>query len=185
MLHCFGACIVLLFLVPASRAYAQDRRGPIEVGFQVTGVHLHKIDETPLGFGGRVLIDFHRRFGLDAEVDHYPENPSGNFGETAALLGIRSGGRWSRFGAFAKARAGVMHFGGAYFDQRLERKTVADMDVGGMLEYYPSPRTTIRIDIGDTILFYGSQSVLPNPFSRPPLGTVHNFQPAFGFGIRF
>jgi hypothetical protein len=48
-------------------------------------------------------------------------------------------------------------------------------DLGGVLEYYPSRHTTIRIDLGDTILFYGGTA----------LGTVHNFQPAIGFGYRF
>jgi hypothetical protein len=164
--------MILLFSVSGA---AQGVRRPVELGFQMTGVHLHKIDETPLGFGARVLVDVSNKFGIDAEVDHFPENPSGNFGETAALFGIRSGRRWNRFGAFGKARAGLMHFGGAFFDRRLQRKTVLDADLGGVLEYYPSRRTTIRIDAGDTILFYGS----------PALGTVHNFQPAIGLGFRF
>ena len=166
------ACGLTFF---ASDAGAQDRHGPFELGFQITGVHLHKIDETPFGIGARVLIDISKRIALDAEVDHYPENPSGNFGETAALFGVRTGWRVDRFGVFAKARSGVMHFGGAFFDQRLVRKTVVDADLGGVLEYYPSPRTTVRIDMGDTVLFYGGSA----------LGTVHNFQPALGFGFRF
>ena len=48
-------------------------------------------------------------------------------------------------------------------------------DIGGVVEYYPSSHTTIRIDAGDTILFYGGTA----------LGTVHNFQPGIGFSYRF
>ena len=33
----------------------------------------------------------------------------------------------------------------------------------------------IRIDLGDTVLFYGGTA----------LGTVHNFQPGIGFSYRF
>jgi hypothetical protein len=43
------------------------------------------------------------------------------------------------------------------------------------LEYYPSPKTAIRIDLGDTVIFYGGTA----------LGTVHNFQPGIGFSYRF
>src|SRR5262245_60142513 len=108
--------------------YAADPPGPVELGLQVTGVHLHKIDETPFGFGARVFVDLHRRLSPDSEVTHYLDNPAGNFGETSALFVVRSGKRWDRFGAFGKVRAGVMHFGGADFDQRLERKNVFDAD---------------------------------------------------------
>jgi hypothetical protein len=171
----FLALLAVIALITA-RVQAQDRPGSFELGLQLTGVHLHKIDETPFGIGARAVIDISKRIALDAEIDHYPENPSGNFGETAALVGVRSGWRvLDRFGVFAKARAGMMHFGGGFFDQRLVRRTVADIDVGGVLEYYPSPRTVVRVDIGDTILFYGGSA----------LGTVHNFQPALGFGFRF
>src|SRR5262249_23646753 len=102
--------------------------------------------------------NFRDSSALDAEVTRYSNKAS-------VLLGIKSGKRLDRFGAFAKARAGMWHFDRAFFAA----------DIGGALEYYPSRRTIIRIDVGDTILFYGG----------PTLGTVHNFQPAIGFGYRF
>ena len=132
---------------------------PWEAGIDVTGVHLHKIDETPIGIGGRIFLNFNENTSLDAEVTH--------FGKTTALLGIKSGLRASRFGVFGKGRGGMWHFRG-------DLKNVFSMDVGSVLEYYPSPRTTIRIDAGDTILFYGGTP-----------GTVHNFQPGLGFSFRF
>ena len=156
----------------------------LELGLQVTGVHLHKLHETPFGIGGRALVILKPGLALDAEVTHYPENPSGNFGETAVLLGGKVGTKLRRFGAFGKARAGFMHFGGTFYDLRLDKKTYFTADFGAVLEYYPSPRTTVRIDLGDTILFYGSHALYRGPQS-PPLGTVHNFQPAIGFGFRF
>jgi hypothetical protein len=161
-----------------------ERLSPFEIGIQLTGVHLHKIHETPYGLGARLLIHLTEHFSFDSEVVHYPENTSGNFGETTVLFGVKDGWRSDRLGVFGKARAGLMHFGGAYFDVRLERKTFFTIDLGGVLEYYPSPRTAFRIDLGDTIVFYGSQALIRGPGS-PPLGTVHNFQPALGFSFRF
>lgn len=155
---------------------------PVELGIQLTGVHLHKIDEAPFGIGVRFLVNFTEHTSLDAELTHYPANPSGNFGETAVLLGLKSGLRFNRIGLFGKARTGLWHFGGSFFDLRLERKTVPAADLGGVLEYYPSSRTAVRIDVGDTILFYGSRS-LSGLTGR--LGTVHNFQPGLGFSFRF
>ena len=129
-----------------------------EIAVGVTGTHLHKIDDAPIGVYGRVFLNFNRSAALDAEATVYP-------GKTSALFGIKSGKRFDRFGAFGKAREGMWHFDRGYFAA----------DLGGVLEYYPSRHTTIRIDLGDTILFYGGTA----------LGTVHNFQPAIGFGYRF
>src|SRR5262249_3416358 len=129
-----------------------------EFGAGVTGTHLHKIDEAPVGIYGRMFLNFTRSNAVDIEVTRYP-------GKTSALAGVKSGKRFDRFGAFAKARAGVWHFDRTY--------TAADL--GGVFEYYASRHTAIRIDIGDTIIFYGGSA----------LGTVHNFQPGIGFSYRF
>lgn len=132
--------------------------GQLELGVDLTGTHLHKIDRAPVGPGGRVLLNFTRGLALDTEVTRYS-------GKTSLLTGIKSGWRFDRFGAFGKARFGMWRFSQTYFAT----------DLGGVLEYYPSRHTTIRIDIGDSILFYGGTA----------LGTVHNFQPGVGFSYRF
>ena len=155
-----------------------------EIGLQLTGVHLHKIDEAPIGIGVRFDYNMARPFAIDAEVTHAPQNSSGNFGETTMLLGVRVGRRFGRIGVFGLGRAGVTHFGGEYFRLRLDRKNFFTTDLGGVLEYYPSVRTFIRIDAGDTVIYYGSARLF-NRENPDPLGTVHNFQPGFGIGIRF
>ena len=129
-----------------------------EIGAGITGTHLHKIDEAPVGVYGRFFLNFNRSAALDAEVTRYP-------GKTSVLVGMKSGRRLNRFGAFGKARVGTWYFDRVYFAA----------DLGGVLEYYPSGHTVVRIDLGDTILFYGG----------PALGTVHNFQPGIGVGFRF
>jgi hypothetical protein len=129
-----------------------------EIGMGITGTHLHKIDEAPVGLYGRLFLNFARSTAVDAEVAGYR-------GKASMLFGIKSGKRFDRFGAFGKARAGLWHFDRTHFAA----------DLGGVLEYYPSRHTSIRIDLGDTILFYGGND----------LGTVHNFQPGIGVSYRF
>lgn len=148
-----------------------------EAAAQFTGVHLHKIDEAPLGIGARIHYTFLPHFAADLELTKYPRN-------TAALFGVRAGKRFRRVGIFLKARAGVIHFGGGYFEQRLDHRTRQVADIGGVIEFYPSARTFLRIDEGDTIIYYGAARLYnrPNPDA---LGTVHNYQPGFGIGFRF
>jgi len=176
---CRGAALffVLSFALAA-------RAQKYEVGVQLTGMHLHKIDEAPFGIGARFNYNFSPLVASDVELTHYPENSSGNFGETTALFGIRSGPRIDRVGIFGKFRAGVIHFGGEYFALRLDQKTHPIVDIGGVVEYYPRKNIFLRIDAGDSIIFYGTARLFnrPNP---DELGTVHNFQPGFGFGLRF
>ncbi len=155
-----------------------------ELGAQFSGMHLHKIDEAPLGIGVRFNVQLLPLIGTDAELMHYPSNPSGNFGETTTLVGMRVGKSLGQLGIFGNVRPGIIHFGGDYFLQRLDQKTHFILNTGGTLEYYPNHRTFIRIEMADMIIYYGSARL----FSRPnpdPLGTVHNFQPGFGFGVRF
>ncbi len=130
----------------------------LELGAGVTGTHLHKIDQAPVGISGRMFWNFTRDAALDAEVTRYA-------GKTSVLAGTKLGFRRERFGVFGKARAGMWHID----------RSIAAIDVGGVVEYYPSAHITIRIDAGDTILYYGGAA----------LGTVHNFQPGIGFSYRF
>src|SRR5262245_19324693 len=158
----------VLFLLCTPDVHGQSYR--LEAGIQLTGTHLHKLDEAPLGIGGRLFFDFAESTSIDAEITYFT-----NVGAASALAGIKSGFRSNRFGAFGKTRAGIWHFDRAFFDPRLDRKTLFTMDLGGILEYYPSRRTTVRIDLGDTVIFYRA----------PRLGTVHNFQPGVGLSFRF
>jgi len=130
----------------------------VELGVDVTGTHLHKIDEAPTGGGARFLYNLSPAVALDMEVVRYP-------GKISALFGTKSGLRRARFGVFGKSRFGLWHFTRSYFAA----------DIGSVLEYYPSSHTVVRLDIGDTIIFYGGTQ----------LGTVHNFQPGIGFSYRF
>src|SRR4249919_3656416 len=103
--------------------------GPAELGIQLTGVHLHKLDEAPFGIGLRLFLNCTRYAAIDSEFTHYPANPSGNFGESSVMTGVKGGWRGDRMGIFAKGRAGLWHFGGNFFDLRLNRKTIPAADL--------------------------------------------------------
>jgi hypothetical protein len=155
-----------------------------EVGVQFSGMHLHKIDEAPVGVGVRFGYVVTPILTADAELTHCPENSSGNFGETFALAGGRIGKSFERVGIFGKLRGGVIHFGGDYFTQRLDRTTRSMLDAGGVFEYYPNRRIILRIDLSSAVIYYGDARL----FNRPDpdaLGTVHNFLPGFGVAVRF
>jgi Outer membrane protein beta-barrel domain len=170
--------LITLLLVNAPAAFAQK----YEVGVQVSGMHLHKIDESPLGMGARFHYNVTSIAAADLELTHYPENPSGNFGETTALFGLRIGPRPGSVGIFAKVRPGFIHFGGDYFNSRLDDKTHFILDTGVVLEYYWNRHIVLRMDYGDLTIYYGSARLFMNPNA---LGTVHNFQPGVGLAVRF
>jgi hypothetical protein len=70
------------------------------------------------------------------------------------------------------------------------------MDVGGVVEFYPSKRIVTRFDAGDTIVHFKSRlsnTVLFNPIDNTftslqfttPARTAHNFQFMASVGWRF
>ena len=175
----------------ASAAHAQSRTPPFEVGLQFISLRLHALGEGAGGVGGRFTYNRFEHLAFEAELNHFPENPSGDFGETEAFFGVKAGTRFDQFGLFAKARPGVIHFGGGSAAERLSQKTQFACDLGGVFEYYPSPRWLVRADFGDTIIPFGNTTFL-SPLggtSAGPnvvrLGTTHNFQGSVGFAIRF
>ena len=142
------------------------------------------------GGGGRFAININRYFAAEAQLDYFPKEDRVFIGpveltlwgsKTLAVFGGRDGVRNDRFGVFGKARPGFIHFSSAFptgcFNGPcpLPKKTVFAFDVGGVFEYYPSRRTLLRVDVGDTIIRH----------DFPILPTSHNLQISLGAGVRF
>jgi len=148
---------------------------------------------------------------------------TGHVGE--GLFGIKAGQRFRKWGIFAKARPGFASFSrgafnitpsstsvssgqGACFGTnpadppcfRFEstRVTPLAVDLGGVLEFYPSKRIVVRFDVGDTMLHYRSRTFntlignANNPTAAPTLTSItapsrtrHSFQFIGGVGFRF
>lgn len=179
--------ILTAFFLFSTNLFAQIEDHPFEVGgFATLGDFRDSVGESTIGVGGRAAYNFTKNIALDGEIAYFPENPGGNFGQTLAFVGIKAGVRREKFGAFAKVRPGIAHFGGEAFKVRYGSQSYFALDVGGVLEYYPNSRVIIRVDAGDTIISFGNQifdSAVP-PFTIRP-GTTHSFQGSFGVGFRF
>jgi hypothetical protein len=213
---------ILLFSFYQQDAQAQG--GPekseatrFEVGAQFSSLTLEP-DLTQPGFGGRFTFNFNDHIALEAELNYFP-NDNGritsdrnNGRATQGLFGVKAGRRFKNFGIFGKARPGFVSFtrgfgdvvitgpppAGSVFpesDFRPRRLTHPALDVGGVLEFYPSRRIVTRFDAGVTIIrvgqttFQGFAAGPGNTLVVLPLtipgDTTGNFQFSAGIGYRF
>lgn len=185
------SCLIIITLFSTFSSlniYAQSDLGKVEVGGLVTTVNLNdSVGENPVGFGGRFTYNVTKNVAVDSEVSYFPQNPSGNFGQTIAVVGVKAGVRKEKFGVFGKVRPGVINFGGDFFEDRNNgSKSYPAIDVGGVLEYYPTSKVIIRVDVGDTIVPFGNDAINTGLSATPTqIGTTHNLQASFGVGYRF
>lgn len=180
--------VAFSLLLISINGFAQSDLRKTEIGFLLTTIDLNKsVGEKPLGVGGRFTYNANDYIAFDSEISYFPQNPSGDFGETAVLAGVRAGIRTDKIGVFAKARPGLIRFGGDSFKvyNGAARNNFA-VDVGGVLEFYPNKRVIIRVDAGDTIIPFRNDGVRTGASIIPGTpGTTHNFQGSFGIGFRF
>ena len=167
--------------------------------------------ETVPGFGGRFGYNISKHFALEAEGNFFPRDRDlEGGGKIQGLFGVKVGQRFEKAGVFVKARPGFVRFnkgdylfvgGPQVFPPPLSSfrpvaRTNFAIDLGGVVEFYPSKRTIIRFDAGDTIVRLPTRNVaafqLNSPFPSSSLVVVpvsaqtkHNFQGSVGFGFRF
>jgi hypothetical protein len=159
---------------------------------------LRKLDS---GVGGRFTYNFTPSLALETAASYYPTN-SELSGVTfvdggraiSAFAGLKAGIRRRRIGIFFKARPGVISFSDAATSSAAispilatARKTHAALDVGGVLEFYPSARTILRVDAGGTLVRNGDSILSSNSFgvTDQAIGSINNpFHLAFGVGYR-
>ena len=170
-------------------------------------------DSNRFGFGGRFTYNLTNSVAVEAVGNFFPGNDN-NDGDLSApsgeifqsQFGVKAGKRFSNFGIFGKARPGFVTFFDAsrmtgtttivFNNQQFEhglftagKETDFSMDLGGVVEFYPSRRIVTRVDFGDTIIRYGEYRresfVVSIPFLSRPKETKHNFQFSVGVGFRF
>jgi hypothetical protein len=181
-----------------------------------------KSRKTQPGFGGRFGYNLTNNLALEAELNFFPK--ANLFDQPAALndgnlieglFGLKAGKHFEKIGVFGKARPGFLHatkgdlqpipgiLCGAVFPppvgcfEAISKSSFA-FDFGGVVELYPTKRTIIRIDVGDTIIRLDKRNVTavlnPVPGSLQPsrlvvIGvpaeTTHNLQVNAGIGFRF
>jgi len=172
-----------VFTVFCTRAWAQDIPPRIEVGLHLTAVNEAGLGEKPLGGGGGITYRLSRYLAVDAEANRFPiGGGAANFPVTQALFGARAGIRVGNIGLFGKVRPGF----GAY-DTTLYQPgigTKANLDVGGVLEFYSVRHFGARLDFGDTIIFFGNNPI-GSPVGMKILGTRNQLQGSFGVFLHF
>lgn len=205
------ATLILCLLAATQTTLAQqtvDDTG-FEIGGHLTGIGLSPLETivtTPErvirtsvfnssypGIGGRFGYNFNRVISIEAEGNFFPKFIGGEVSKKAQFLaGLKAGIRTEHFGIYAKARPGLMYFGSipshSICTGSCVNKTQTNFafDLGSVVEYYPSPRTIVRVDFGDTLVRF--KTVGPTPAFTDsiltPSQTIHNFQFSIGFGWR-
>jgi len=196
---------------------SSDTARKFEAGVQFTSLHLRWWAETELpalgfdlktaqsGFGGRLTYNFTRSIAAEVQTDFFPQDmlsfANGRAGArmTQVQAGPKIGKRFEKFGVFGKVRPGAVSFSETrkwnfvpfptHPTFQIERRTFFSLDVGGVLEFYPTPRILTRFDGGDTIIYYGRTQVpfhsLNMPIIYMPAKRRHQFQLSAGIGFRF
>ena len=179
-------CVLLLLtLVPHESVSAQSEEPKIEVGvqFSVAGTRT-----THIGGGGRLTFNLTRNLALEGELNYFPSAGFDNVRLLQGQFGVKSGLRFDRFGVFGKVRPGFIDIKSRFTTCRpcppgvvcaqvclpvefSDDNTGFSLDVGGVVEFYPSKLVTARFDVGDTIV--------NRPFA------AHNLQLGAGVGFRF
>jgi hypothetical protein len=210
---------LFVFFALHTQAWAQSEDVPrYEIGGQFSTLTTRNtISDTRAGFGGRFSVNLTDYLAAEAQADFYPGNDSRGVSEftggrtTSAVFGVKAGKRFERFGIYAKARPGFVHFSrtlsGFHVDPNIlpSPTFVADFrgrtefatDVGAVLEFYPTRRIVTRFDFGDMIIRYRAHTtsfpvlnattppvVSLVPFTRPA-DVTHNFQFSAGIAFRF
>ena len=163
--------------------------------------------KSDVGFGSRFGYNLTDRIAIEAETNFLSGdvNNTLNNGRVGGRplqvqAGVKAGKRFDRFGIFGKARPGIVSFSktlitdsvvfnngvGPFTNFHYARRTYFSIDLGAVLEFYPSKRLVTRVDIGDTMIRYSRalQGFISNPF-EVPAETMHNFQFSSGVAFRF
>jgi len=173
------------------------------------------------GFGGRIGYNLTRNFAVEAEFNFLPgagsfsvPEPFRDGNKLQGLFGVKAGKRFDKLGIFGKARPGFLYASKGDLQPRDNvacltifpepagcsqtiSKTNFAFDLGGVVEIYPTKRTIIRFDAGDTMVRL-NERIVPVVINAPgllaptfvtvtrvPAETTHSFQGSIGIGLRF
>jgi hypothetical protein len=180
--------------------------------------------EAQPGFGGRIGYNLTSNVAVEAELNFFPGAdsfsvpPFDGGHKIQGLFGVKAGKRFDKVGIFGKARPGFLSAKKGDVRPRANSLCIAMVsifpppvgcfetisttsfafDLGGVVEIYPTKRTIIRFDAGDSIVRLSERSV-PGVLNPPPgvlapsvlivtraaAETTHNFQGSIGIGFRF
>jgi len=141
-------------------------------------------------YGYRIL----RSLSFDSELNYFPGGGSEGHPTLEGLFGAKIGHQGKNWGLFGKVRPGFMYYEKAWTGGEVptfDSLSRFALDSGGVFEVYPSRRSTLRFDVGMTLLRYLQD--YPNP-RLSALGSLQspdyyvnqgNLQISSGYAIRF
>jgi hypothetical protein len=193
---------VVFILITFTSALAQNQKDRIEIGVQSTALTLFHpdfpADETYAGLGARFTYNLNRSIAAEAEINFFPQKPvilTTDGKAVQAQFGVKAGRRFEKWGLFGKFRPGFLSVDrtlvvnpAAPTDFPLKRHEFFTMDLGGVLEFYPSRRMAVRFEGSDLVVRH--QPRFQQSFAFPPAVELirpakfnHNFQ--FTAGVNF
>lgn len=145
------------------------------------------------GLGLNFDYNFTRDVAFDSTLNFIP-GQQGSKPMMVGLFGVKIGPRFQHWGVFGKVRPGFIYYqnampgGGDYTPNRLTRFA---WDVGGIVEVYTARNSTLRFDVGTTLVRYLDnhpdtvQYPLGSVLSTQYIVTQGNFQVATSYTYRF
>jgi hypothetical protein len=145
------------------------------------------------GVGFNFDYNLTRSFAFDSTMNLLPGQQGGT-GMMEGLFGVKMGPRFEHWGIFAKVRPGFIYYENALPGKSVyqpESLTRFAADFGGVVEVYPSPKSTVRFDVGTTLVRYLTDrqdprvSAIGSRLSTQYIVTQSNFQVSTGYAFRF
>ena len=157
---------------------------------------------TEPGFGAFFSYRFYGVFYLDADLLYFPRptdfsGPHDGGTILQGLVGLKGGIRRNPLGIFGKVRPGFHSYSQALTGITTSgqpapvfsygRSSNFVLDLGGIVEFYPRQHNTLRVEVGDTHLFFGTRNVNVDGSIEPASGgkMQHSIQLVLGYGWRF
>ena len=161
---------------------------------------------TEPGIGGFASFEVWRFFYADSCVNFFPRDTNSSGVHDGGrilqgLFGLKGGISRDHIGIFGKVRPGFNSYSRAFtgvsqisagppplFKNLFDRSTNFVLDLGGVVELYPSRHTTLRFDLGDTHIYYATKSFLSsngNVISVPGGQRLHSIEFSVGYAWRF
>ncbi|MFI5056749.1 MAG: hypothetical protein ACHQLQ_01055 [Candidatus Acidiferrales bacterium] len=161
---------------------------------------------TEHGIGGFASYKFFPFFDVDAAVNFFPRGTKSSGVHDGGdifqgLFGIKGGIRRDRIGIFGKVRPGFDSYSQAItgvsqisagpppvLKNLFDRSTNFVLDLGGVVELYPTRHTTLRFDLGDTHIYLATKSFVSSNgavTSVPGGQRLHSIELSVGYAWCF
>jgi hypothetical protein len=196
------SCLItaLLLLYPCVATAQSSSR--FEAAAQVAVANSDEFDGADTAVGGRFAWRPTSLLGAEAELNFYPgdypDDTPFSRSRVEGLFGVTLGPRLGALRPFFRLRPGFVTFHEApgpiacilIFPPPLQcalaaGDTVLAVDIGAGVEYFPTARTLLRVDLGDRALRFSRPSINSSGAIDEGFSFSHGLRFAAGGGVRF